>query len=238
MAKTKKTKKPKALDNTFIVWRGISALDNETPIVVLATLRSANEKTGDMTQFYILVDGDLPPSQVKKLGFDAGICGDCPAKKHCYVVLIHGPDAVFRAYKTGRCLPFDLNWLSGRGARIGAYGDPAAVPEFVWQSVKDHARFITGYSHFWNKFQWLNKFVQASVESFDFAEKAQAMGFKTFRTVSSTAELTEDEVICPNHINKYVQCRDCKLCNGQKVNVINPVHGSYKKHFPIAVVAA
>ena len=43
----------------FILYRGPSILDG-TPIVVVATMKTANPKTGDMIQTFILVDNMSP----------------------------------------------------------------------------------------------------------------------------------------------------------------------------------
>ena len=74
------------------------------PIVVIATTKSSNRKTGDMVQTWIL-RSDIKPTEASKAGADASICGDC---KHrwslggaCYVNIGQGPGAIFRAYKRG-----------------------------------------------------------------------------------------------------------------------------------------
>ena len=59
----------------FIFYRGASPIDG-APIVAVATLKSANSKTGDMVQTWILRE-DISPLDAIGSGEDASICGNC-----------------------------------------------------------------------------------------------------------------------------------------------------------------
>ncbi len=97
--------------NGYILYRGPSALDG-SPIVAIVTgtaTRSANAKTGDMLQTWILRE-DVAPHIAIKTGEDASICGDCPHRgehdgtrwtktRSCYVQTHNAPLSVWRAYK-------------------------------------------------------------------------------------------------------------------------------------------
>jgi hypothetical protein len=36
--------------------------------------------------------------------------------------------------------------------RIGSYGDPAAVPTWVWKDLASDVKVMTGYTHQWKRF--------------------------------------------------------------------------------------
>jgi len=121
-----------------VLYRGPSLIDGG-PIVVVASLRSNNAKTGDCAQTWILRE-DMPPVQAAKSGADRSICGDCPLRgrvvdgrnvgRACYVVLHQAPSSVWLAYRRGVYREVSRGrlrrLLSGAFVRIGAYGDPAA----------------------------------------------------------------------------------------------------------------
>jgi hypothetical protein len=189
-----------------ILYDGPSMLDG-SPIVVIATgLRrtSANPKTGDMVQTWIL-PRDVNPFAAIHSGQDASVCGNCPLRgfleqspgKHatvnrrraCYVNVHQAPLAVWRAFVRGRYTRFDarrhLSLFRGRMLRIGAYGDPCAAPYDVWSQLVRVAAGHTGYSHAWRdrRFWRFRRFVMASVETLEQSRKAWSRGWRTFRSV-------------------------------------------------------
>lgn len=158
--------------NGAIIYRGPSQL-NGSPIVVIVTglaSKTANTKTGDMLQTWILRE-DVAPNEAIKTGQDAAICGDCPhrgvwsategkwtQKRTCYVKVFQAPLSVWKAYKRGNYR--DLTGMhdaatetamlgSDRVVRLGSYGDPMAVPLHVWESLTSRASAWTGYTHQW-----------------------------------------------------------------------------------------
>ena len=218
-----------------IIYRGPSLLDG-SPIVAIATYSGRNRKTGAMVQTYIIRD-DMDPVTASRTGADAAICGACPLrgianpakakgqadKRPCYVTLIHGPSLVYRSHVRGVYpdatdpdAATAIGW--GRMVRIGTYGDPAAVPESVWEALTMRAKGWTAYTH-----QWLYHFdtltyAMASVESLTAAKYVWARDGRTFRIVRDVAEIDPArEVLCPAsaEAGKRTTCADCRLCAGQ-----------------------
>ena len=118
----------------FIFYQGPSVLDGK-PIIGIATLKSKNEKTGNLVQTWILPEG-VSPVEAVKTGKDASVCGNCPQRQSvggaCYVNVGQAPNNIWNAYKAGNypvANAFDMETLlAGRKLRIGSYGDPAAIP--------------------------------------------------------------------------------------------------------------
>ena len=63
-----------------ILYRGPSEFDG-SPIVVIATHKTANRKTGDMIQTWI-IRARIHPVRAVAIGADVGVCGDCPSRRH------------------------------------------------------------------------------------------------------------------------------------------------------------
>lgn len=59
----------------YILYQGPSAIDN-SPIVCIAILKSANGKTGNMIQTHI-IRSDMSPIAAASVGLDVSICGNC-----------------------------------------------------------------------------------------------------------------------------------------------------------------
>lgn len=248
--------------NGIILYEGPSAIDG-SPIFVVATgihkasrgnRKGTNAKTGAMVQVYILQQ-NVNPLDASASGADSAICGDCKHRgiangekavgRSCYVVLMHGPTAVWKAYQRGSYPRYDLadaaDLLEGLPIRFGSYGDPGAVPEeaLVWQTLHATASVVTGYTHRWlDSGAYLNGLVMASADSVEEAGRARALEFATFR-VSPLGDKTRlrGEAICPAsaEAGKVVQCVSCPIpCNGStnylvKGRVIQ-AHGVGQKH--------
>lgn len=145
----------------MIIYRGPSLIDN-APIVVVAIGTSTNSKTGNMLQTYILRD-DMSPVAAVRSGNDASICGGCIHRgdgktgkgRTCYVNLGHGPRAVYaklngkNPYPKARSESDIAAMGRGRYVRLGTYGDPAAVPVYVWHALLSLSTGHTGYTHQW-----------------------------------------------------------------------------------------
>lgn len=71
----------------LILFNGPSVLDG-SPIVVVATKNTTNQKTGPMIQTWI-IRADMAPAVAVKKGADTAICGKCPHRHFsgggCYV---------------------------------------------------------------------------------------------------------------------------------------------------------
>lgn len=217
-----------------IIYRGASLL-NGRPIVVVASYSERNRKTGGMVQTYILSD-EQDPVTASRTGTDAAICGDCPLRgianpakakgqadsRPCYVTLIHGPATTYRALQRGVYpdVRGDLGRASigrGRLVRIGTYGDPAAVPAYVWADLTADAIGWTAYTHQFKLAPDALAYAMASVESLEAARHVWAQGGRTFRIMQRADEIDpQREVLCPAsaEAGKRTTCADCRLCAG------------------------
>lgn len=235
--------------NGMILWEGPSAVDG-APIVVIATglkAGSTNSKTVAMVQTYIL-RSDIPPQEAINTGADESICGSCVHRgdgtgkgRSCYVAIFHGPRGVWAAYKRGSYdKATDLSALGdGRMVRLGAYGDPAAAPDAVWNELLTKAVGWTGYTHMWRHLDakvWA-PLVMASADSVKDMDDAHAMGYRTFRVSPRGGEAIKGrEILCPasEEAGRKTTCVECKACMGTsgkaKVSVMIPAHGTGKVH--------
>lgn len=206
----------------IVLWRGASRL-NDKPVTAVATglhRPSENEKTGPMVQVYILPMGN--PMSAVRTGSDASVCGTCPQRPSvgggCYVTIFRGPREVWESLR--RDLYPDVTarearqHLAGRMVRLGAWGDPAAVPVQVWRSCLRDAAGWTGYTHAWRRFPSLRSLCMASVDSDTERAEAWRRGWRTFRVTSSAPG--PGEITCPAapEAGKLTTCHDCGLCDG------------------------
>jgi hypothetical protein len=244
--------------NGVILWRGTSRIDNRTPVVCIATgLRSgsSNSKTGAMVQTYI-IRADMEPVAAVSNREDGGICGGCVHRKQengkrtCYVNVGQGPTSVYRAFKRGRypvATPEQLATLAaGKFVRLGTYGDPAAVPVEVWQSLTASAGGYTGYTHQWRvkRFGALASLCQASCETDADVAAAHAAGYAgTFRVLPVAYPVPDTALHCPasEERGKVVQCIDCRACDGSR-DVVIYAHGPSRNFYngtrkPLPVLA-
>ena len=224
-----------------ILYQGPSLLDG-APIVVIATglkKASANSKTGGMIQTYILRSG-VSPTVAIKTGDDASICGDCIHRgagdgsgRTCYVNVGQGPLAVWRAFRRGaypRAMAPGL--FAGRKVRLGTYGDPAAVPGYVWQAATGEASGWTGYTHQWRTRPDLQPYCMASADTEAGAREAQAAGWRTFRVADpGDRARMAGEVVCPAsaEAGKKLTCSACMACSGgnRRGSIVIQAHGGF-----------
>jgi hypothetical protein len=230
-------KLPKTRPNTIKLFDGPSLLDGKRIIVLLTGLASDsnNTKTGAMMQTWIL-RYDIAPHEALKTGDDSSVCGQCPLRpllwkaaeskvsdKPCYVKTWHAPLSTWKANRDLPVTPMHeaLRLIDGRMVRFGSYGDPGAVPAWIWSALKQNKQ--TGYSHQWRT-QDVASFVMASVHSVEERAQAKAKGMRTFRIVSSLDEIVRDEkgraleIACPASKEAGVRttCSECGLCDGSR----------------------
>lgn len=232
------------MSNGAILYHGPSLL-NGRPIVAIATglfRPSSNEKTGPMVQAWIL-DATEEPHVAAKSGNDSSVCGGCRHKPTndatCYVRVGDAPLSVYRAWKEGGYpQPKDLGALmAGRKLRIGAYGDPAAVPFEIWEACLSQAEGHTAYTHQWHVADpRLQTIAMASCDDVGDFVHAQSLGWRTFRIRSEVTDpLLEREIVCPAapEAGKKTACAYCRICSGTegkaRANVAIVVHGSKGK---------
>lgn len=231
------TKQPKG----WILGEFQSPIDGRFCVAIL-TPKTANRKTGDMMQVWILRQ-DVHPVDAVNLGLDESICGNCQHRKSiytghrtCYVNVGQAPASVWWAYHRGIYQPDflweDRKYLKGRHVRWGAYGDPAIIPPHIVDPINYYAAGWTGYTH-----QWMQPFAQeykkifmASVDSYLEQKVAMDEGWKTFRVVPKGIKGIGHQ--CPETVeNSSAQCVTCNLCNGNKTDIWITAHGPGKKHF-------
>ncbi|HCL3314560.1 TPA: hypothetical protein N2A14_002568 [Pseudomonas aeruginosa] len=225
--------------NGYVIYEGPSMLDG-APIVAIATMSTNNPKTGDVAQTWIL-RADMSPLVALDVKADASICGGCPQRRSiggaCYVNVGQAPMAVWKAYKRGS---YSHEWnpstFAGRKVRLGAYGDPAAIPADVWGSVLERAESWTGYTHqiaHANFQHELLKWVMVSADTPKQAAAHQSHGRRTFRVKTADAPMLPGEVECLAE-SKGLSCADCGLCNGARrdgASVVINVHGSLSSRY-------
>ena len=228
----------KDMPNGVIIYEGPSTIDNKPIVVIANSLKSnKNRKIGDMIQTWIL-RSDIHPNDALKTGDDFSICGDCIHRgvyneatdtvkdRTCYVNLYQqGVFAIFNAYKRGSYPVFNFKHVQlfkDRHIRFGSYGDPAAVPVYVWRNLATLAKDFTGYTHLWHSCSTeLANYCMASIETVDQYKHANAKGWRTFRLISDPNEARDDdEMTCPAQTHG-VQCDKCNCCNGNTSNRSN-----------------
>jgi hypothetical protein len=237
------------MNRSFIIYEGPSLIDG-SPIVAIAQVKTGNRKTGDMVQTWIL-RSDIDPITASRTGADTAICGDCPHKgtpsdkatgwaqdRTCYVNLLFAPNGVFKAYKRGA---YDTAQghdaiaaiAKGKGCRLGSYGDPAACPSYIWESLTSDAEFVTAYTH--NPVNPMPETIMTSADNAAQAQQAWSRNERTFRVVSDLAQIIKGkEVLCPasDEAGNRATCASCKLCGGNSVkakSVAIVAHGASKR---------
>lgn len=146
-----------------IIYSGPSKIDG-SPIVAIYLQGSNNKKTGNLSQVYIL-QSDIDPITANRTGEDYGICGDCPHRgkanqnkvsgfadgRSCYVNIGQGPNQIYKAFKSGKYAQSTLEELpsigEGQTIRIGASGDPLAIPSHVIRALLSKSKGHTSYTH-------------------------------------------------------------------------------------------
>lgn len=199
-----------------IAWRGESAIDGG-PIMVAITslLYSKNRKTGSIPQIWI-VRSDKGALDAIRDGSDYSICGDCKfcstklgddafrfANRKCYVrgyqligVTTHMATAKEISLEDAARL---LAMHTTRTVRIGAYGDPAAVPYEVWEKLLSKVKHVIGYTHQWKTCdQRFNRLVMASCDTPIEVALSNAKGYRVFLVEHPGDDLSDMKLLrCP-----------------------------------------
>jgi len=234
-------------------------LFEDSQIIVIATgfaRKSANPKTGDMLQIWIL-GRDTNPVQAIKTGQDAIVCLDCKHRgnggkdRTCYVRVANAPLGVWKAYHRGNYPTLAIadyaQVFQGRKIRFGAYGEPVLIPLAMMAELARVSNGHTGYTHQWSNpsYQEYRAYIMASVDTPAEYESAKALGWRTFRVRSEHSALLPREIICPasEEGRKRTTCADCKLCSGtfasdprKDISII--VHGIGARKFELIQIAA
>ena len=233
----------------WIIWRGRSAIGDRGPIAAVVKRRGNAKTGREMPQLFTLCTDErgrfLDPRETIADGTDTDICGYCPHRgtyhlvggeliyvgRSCYVDMrglvsqwkalqrgrydeATGTDRVARYYR--RAMD---GWMVGRRVRLGAYGDPAALPLRVLDRITRHAVGHTGYTHQWrDRPPSFARYLMASAESDQDERDAMAEGYRTFRVRSGEDPIgsTVDGVRsteCPAYTHGAT-CDACALCAG------------------------
>jgi hypothetical protein len=239
---------------SLVIYRGPSRYDPTRTIRAVLTADSQNAKTGSMAQLFIL-DEETAPHVAQRTGEDFSVCGRCPLRPiykargggGCYVVTFQGPLSTWRATKGLPVAGAAVIAAAVRKAgtvRLGAYGDPAALPPFVIAHLVKLARGrVTGYTHGhhvlgFEGIDHLRSCTMLSVESAAQAEAAHARGWRTFRVTAPDAINLPREITCPSE-TRGATCAECLLCRGDSLgarSITIPAHG-FTKRAALRVVA-
>jgi hypothetical protein len=125
--------------------------------------------------------------------------------------------------------------------RLGAYGDPSAVPAHIWDNLLSHSTAHTGYTHQHSTNTAADyRRNMFSADTAGEARQAHALGYRTFRVIPVASyalqgknALLENEILCPasKEAGQRVTCLQCKLCSGSDLkakNVAIVAHGTNK----------
>ncbi len=237
----------KASSNGYVLWEGPSPFDG-SPIVAILTVKSEQEKTGNMSQVWIL-RRDIAPHDAIRSGDDPAVCGRCPMRgrdgrgRACYVDVSKAPRQVWVTYRAGKYGYEDasrrLDGLPPQLAiRWGAYGDPAMLPERLVRAVNARARMHTGYTHQWRYSwaQWCRGVFMASCETREQERSLRSAGWGTFRAGLPGGSDAGRTVLCANE-RTGATCLECGKCDGRPQAIFIPSHGSGKNYVPAARLA-
>jgi len=228
------------MKSCIVLYKGISLLDNKTPIMVVMsgyTKDSANSKTGPLIQLYILPLNDKP-SDTYRSGSSA-VCGTCKynGNNGCYVRWSH----LTSMWNSARVQnPIDkslaIELMKGLRVRVGAAGDPLAVPSDFWKDVLSSCDSFTGYTHQWsdkNLSSGYKGMFMASVDSHSEKILARARGWNTFQVLDGDEPLNKSTLCLATIPNKTdlnglpMSCASCMLCNGKGNKSIHvQLHGA------------
>jgi len=226
----------------MIIYDGKSQIDGN-PIVAIVTgidTKSNNSKTGHMPQIWIL-NKTVHPIEALRTGQDVSVCGNCPHRpqklgnlalkkdsRSCYVNTMSF-NAIFRSYLKGNYDTVDLESaseiLKDMHVRLGAYGDPAAVPIEVWDGLLSKC-VSTGYTHQWRTCDpRYAEYCMASCDSDTDVEDAVKKGYRVFfvqnhKTIDDALKTVGDTKLawCPasKEKGKVTTCSKCMACSGTR----------------------
>lgn len=230
---TTKRRRRRTWPRAITLYRGPSMLGAGNILVVLTA--SDNRKLGTtgrdarpVVQVWILPEDGLTTT-------DSCCPADCPfrptaegAAGGCYV-----DPRVWRSVRRAALkreveapLAWDLLVEIRPFVRLGAFGDPAAMPPELVADILHYSVGHTAYTHAWRRptSAWLRPVAMASCESSADATAARAMGWRTYTVAHSPSE---GEIPCPSL--RGVKCAECGLCDGRRgrpaPSISIPPHG-------------
>ena len=223
-----------------IIYSGPSQIDG-APIVGIVTniyRRTKNSKIGQNTAQLWIMRADINPIEAIRTHADYAVCGACPhrspevgtlAGRTCYVQT-RNIQAIYKAYKAGYTpegTPADVNselHARGRVLRLGAYGDPAALPIDVIETLAQGIRTL-GYTHQWKICNpAYARYCMASCDSIQESAQAIEAGYRPFFVVKTELDRFWIEhaalkfVNCPasKEAGNLTTCDKCQACAGTR----------------------
>ncbi len=221
---------------------------------------SANPKTGPVIQQWILRQDTHPAGEGSAIanGADYSVCGNCKLRgtngknRVCYV---NGAalNQIYKSYFAGKYGTIDTNnsqdhdflkrLLKNQIIRLGAYGNPSAVPMVVYEKLRSLGTLILAYEHLWDQPQFaeFRHFCMASIETpvdwpgpgpgpFARLYLAHSLGWRTFRVKLPHQPLLPGEIMCPESQDAVLNCFVCRLCTGGRgPNIAIDLHGHRSK---------
>jgi hypothetical protein len=209
----------------LVLYDGPSQLTGER-ILVIATAQNGNRKIGNMLQLWIVPA--ISPIAAVKSGADAAVCGDCKMRgdgngkqRSCYVEWWRAVENIWQNWNKGKAkamspLEFATTY-PGLQLRIGAYGDPVAVPVDVWEVLLSTAAGWTAYTHQWPSAPaGFQGWCMASVDTVEEQRTAAALGWRCYRDRLESEPLLDSELVCPASVEggHKALCAGCSLCRG------------------------
>lgn len=238
----------------FVLHEGPSLIGSGD-VVAIATLTSKNIKTGNMVQVWILPK-HMDPLDALQASQNSGACGQCPLQgcfddtlkrmvnRVCYVNVGQAPKQVYNSYAKGKYPRFQRQYheclLKDREIRIGAYGDPAALPTHLVKYLAQVGSGWTGYSHQLfsidqRRANALAKYLMVSCHTPAQHAEAKRRGWRSFVAIHPKQSIPADAVQCPNYTHG-VLCADCQLCRGTSrpaKDIYVVAHGKVGLNLPI-----
>lgn len=219
----------KPTTQSVTVWRGNSLFDGKPIRVILSghVLDSQNTKTGEMIQVYILPDERDSFREYKDKS--PTVCGDCKyLGGGCYVSWNRTRQVQASSAKHVLTLEDGQALCSGLRVRVGAAGDPASVPFYVWDMLLRFADDWTGYTHAWKYCDArLKQFFVASCDSVEEVYLAKSRAWSVFYVKDAGDADIEGSITCLSQ--NSVQCVQCLKCKGggTKTHIITEtLHGA------------
>lgn len=212
--------------NSFLLYSGPAARPYRGDVTVVVFLSESNPKTGPCIAVAILPGDGRDAAQARARGEDLSACGSCTlrslasgGKGGCYVsgpALMGYAGSASAAWR--RADPFAMPEApAGLPMRLGAYGDPAAVPSEVLARLESwHDGMAWGYTHGWrhSAAQHLRASCMASCETNADTIEARAKGWRVYQIVSAAPGAVEASGLAECESAQGVACSDCGACAG------------------------
>ena len=226
-------------------WKGPSKLTGDPIMSILTGIDnpSRNIKTGNVIQQWIMPE-NVNPIEAVKTGADEAVCGNCSLRgdgtgkgRACYVNLHYAPNQIYKQKEKLKELENHL--LFNKVLRLGAWGEPCAVPIQEIARLAKHAYKTIGYTHQWRTCDPdFKKFVMASIETPEEYHLASSQGWNTFRIRKPGDKVFRTESKCPasKEVGANMTCYTCTRCVGadlskKQISVSIEIHGIGKNHF-------